>query len=242
MKNASFLRTNILLIFIVSISVQRDSRSYVLKHLNIPLTNAIYGIDVSNHQGDIAWQKVKQWKDKMIDFAYIKATEGATHNDIRYKKNVEGAIKAGIRVGSYHYFRTTSSPESQFEHFKEIVDISKQILIPLIDVEEMNNWDQVTFHKRFQKFLDLVEEHFGKKPMIYTVNSFYNKNLSGKYKDYHFMIGRYGKNQPFMKDDHVWTIWQFTDEATLEGIPKPVDIDVLNPEIKIEELLLDAKP
>jgi lysozyme len=111
-----------------------------------------------------------------------------------------------------------------------------------VDVEEKKEWDLATFHKNFKLFLNLVEGHFGKKPMIYTVNSFYNKYLAGNYKDYHFLIGRYDENQPFMKDDHRWTIWQFTDEATVEGIPKPVDIDVLNPEIKFEELLLGTKP
>lgn len=101
---------------------------------------------------------------------------------------------------SYHYFRTTSSVESQFKNFIKTVDKSKQDLIPLIDAEERANWSNKEFHKNFQEFLDMVKNYFGKKPMIYTVNSFYNLNLSGKYKKYHFLIGRYGENPPNMRD------------------------------------------
>jgi len=96
----------------------------------------------------------------------------------------------------------------------------------LIDVEENKNWKGKTFHDKFKKFLDLIEEYYGRKPMIYTVNSFYNKNLSGKYTQYHFLIGRYGKNPPNMKDRSNWTIWQFSESGKVEGISKRVDMTV----------------
>ena len=38
----------------------------------------IHGIDVSNHQGDIDWNAVRQ---SNVRFAYIKATEGGDHAD-----------------------------------------------------------------------------------------------------------------------------------------------------------------
>ena len=38
------------------------------------LVGEIYGIDVSHHQGKIEWGKVKKWKNKKLDFVYIKAT------------------------------------------------------------------------------------------------------------------------------------------------------------------------
>jgi lysozyme len=75
--------------------------------------------------------------------------------------------------------------------------------------------------------------------MIYTVNSFYNKYLAGKYTKYHFMIGRYGKNAPFMKDQSNWTIWQFSESGQIDGISKTVDIDVLNQKFKLKDILLN---
>ncbi len=207
--------------------------------LIVPVSDSIYGIDISNHQGEINWSKVKEWEGKPMQFIYIKATEGSTYVDKRYEANVKGAKKQGFLVGSYHYFRTTSDPEEQFKNFKRNVTKDNQDLIPLVDVEETKNWDSATFHKNFKKFLVMVEKHYGKKPLIYTVNSFYNKNLSGKYSDYQFLIGRYGENSPNMRDKHDWTIWQFSESGTIDGIPKPVDIDLLNPKFTMKTLMLN---
>ena len=200
---------------------------------------AVFGIDISHHQGEIKWDLVKGWEGHKINFVYIKAAEGATYVDDKYQYNLAEASKNGLLVGSYHYFRTTSSPESQFKNFIANVDVQKQDLIPLIDLEEKENWDGKTYHKNLKIFLRLVEDHYGAKPMIYTVNSFYNHTLSGKYSDYKFLIGRYGKNHPNMRDKHNWTIWQFTETGEIEGIPKLVDIDVLNSKADFESLLLN---
>ena len=202
------------------------------------LVGEIYGIDVSHHQGKIEWGKVKKWKNKKLDFVYIKATEGATYIDETYKTNIKEAKENDFLVGSYHYFRTTSSIENQFQNFIKTIDKSEQDLIPLIDVEEKTNWTNKEFHKNFKAFLNMVENYFGQKPMIYTVNSFYNLNLSGKYKEYHFLIGRYGENEPNMRDKTSWTIWQFSETGKVEGIPMDVDIDVINDKYNIQDLLI----
>ena len=203
------------------------------------LVGEIYGIDVSHHQGKIEWEKVKKWKNKKLDFVYIKATEGATYIDKTYKTNIKEAKENDFLVGSYHYFRTTSSIENQFQNFIKTIDKSEQDLIPLIDVEEKTNWTNKEFHKNFKAFLNMVENYFGQKPMIYTVNSFYNLNLSGKYKEYHFLIGRYGENAPNMRDKTSWTIWQFSETGKVEGIPKDVDIDMLNDKYDLQDLRIE---
>jgi len=204
------------------------------------LIGEIYGIDVSHHQGKIDWKKVKKWEDKKLDFVYIKATEGATFIDEKYLENFKEARGNGLLVGSYHYFRTSSSVENQFENFINTIDTSKQDLIPLIDVEKekITHWSNKEFHKNFKKFLNMVEDYFGKKPIIYTVNSFYNLNLSEKYKEYHFLIARYGENMPNMRDNTNWTIWQFSETGIIDGISKKVDIDVINTKYKLSDIKL----
>ena len=218
---------------------------YFYKQTHLPKINPIdlskykiTGIDISNHQGKIDWNKVKFWKGRKINFIYVKATEGASHVDLSYLKNIDGARANDFLVGSYHYFRTTSSPADQFKNFIKTVDKTKQDLIPLIDVEEMNNWDDKTFHANLKSFLSDVEEYFGKKPMIYCVNTFYNKHFSARYSGYKFFIGRYGNYEPFFKDKNNWTIWQFTESAIVYGIPKKVDVDLLNFRENFDELLL----
>ncbi|KAI0262909.1 glycoside hydrolase family 25 protein [Gloeopeniophorella convolvens] len=64
------------------------------------------GIDVSHYQGTINWNTVKSHG---VVFAYIKATEGTTYLDPKFSANYEGATKAGIIRGGYHFAHPDSS-------------------------------------------------------------------------------------------------------------------------------------
>ena len=80
----------------------------------------IQGIDISHHQGDIDWARLKDQPN--IRFAIMKATEGGDHRDRKFAENWQAAKQAGIVRGAYHFFTfcrpapsrpITSSPPSQ---------------------------------------------------------------------------------------------------------------------------------
>jgi len=206
-----------------------------------PSTGPIIGIDISHHQGSINWDQVSTWDGHPIQFIYIKATEGATYQDNQYASYFKEAKKRGFKVGSYHYFRTTSSVADQFANFKKVAVKRKQGLIPMVDIEEKKHWNNKDFHQNLKKFLRLVEAHYGVKPMLYSVNSFYNHHLSRGYEDYPCMIGRYGPNEPNIRHNNPWTIWQFSETGKVKGIEKKVDIDKLNPSFQMKDLLMASK-
>lgn len=205
----------------------------------IATNGQVIGIDISHHQGDIDWSKVSSWDGNPIQFIYMKATEGETYQDPKYKTYMREAQRLNIPIGTYHYFRTTSDPKGQFQNFMKTIDKNKQDLVPMVDVEDIKNWNSKTFHKNLKLFLKLIEDEFGKKPIIYTVNSFYNHHLSNRYDEYEFLIGRYGKNSPNMRDKKKWFAWQFSETGKVKGIPKPVDIDVLNEGVSLNSIRLD---
>ena len=180
-----------------------------------------FGIDVSHHNGKINWDQVPD-----VDFVYIKATEGATYVDPVYQQNINGARARKFRVGAYHYFRTTSSVQKQFENYKKHVMKSDIDLIPMVDVEECKKWS--------------VKSHYGKAPMIYSVNTFYNKYCAPRFNNFHLIIGRYGNEKPFIKGKGTYTIWQKSQTGKLSGIPKEVDIDVFRKEVLIANILLNS--
>ena len=197
---------------------------YKVNYIN---EESIIGIDISHHQNKIDWSKVKKWKNHNIKFVYIKATEGATGHgsqDPRYKENIEEAKKHGFLVGSYHYFRTTSSIEDQFENFISRVKKTEQDLIPMIDLEENKNWSKTEYRTQLKSFLALIESHFGKKPLIYSVTNFYNTYLAYHFLDYKVLLGFYNLDYQniYMKDKHEWTAWQFSQQGEVKGIPKKV--------------------
>ena len=192
-----------------------------------------FGIDVSHHNGKINWEQVPD-----VEFVYIKATEGATYVDPMYLQNIKGAKARKLQVGAYHYFRTTSSVQKQFENYKKHVKKSDIDLIPMVDVEESKKWSATQFQDSLMRFIQLVKSHYGKAPMIYSVNTFYNKYCAPRFNNYHLMIGRYGNDEPFIKGKGNYTIWQKSQTGKLTGIPKSVDIDVFRKDKGISDIML----
>ena len=114
-----------------------------------------FGIDVSHHDGKINWEQVPD-----VEFVYIKATEGATYVDPMHKQNIKGARARKLRVGAYHYFRTTSSVQKQFENYKQHVKKEDIDLIPMVDVEECRKWSVTQFQDSLMRFIQLVKSHY----------------------------------------------------------------------------------
>jgi lysozyme len=189
--------------------------------------NPVYGIDVSAHQGSIEWKEVKQIDGKPVSFVYIKATEGAKLKDRRYSYNLSEARRYGLKVGSYHYFKSNRTANQQFANFASTASISKQDLIPVVDVEEITGGTTPEiFHRNLSQFLLLLEKHYGKKPIIYSQNNFYRKHLADSYSDYQVMLARYHTNRPNACDD--WLIWQYSEAGRIAGISRSVDLNILN--------------
>ena len=108
----------------------------------------------------------------------------------------------------------------------------------MVDVEECKKWSTVQFQDSLMRFIKLVKTHYGKAPMIYSVNTFYNKYCAPKFNNYHLMIGRYGNEKPFIKGEGTYTVWQKSQTGKLEGFVKTVDIDVFHPNHSINDILI----
>ena len=96
------------------------------------------------------------------------------------------------------------------------------------------------YREELKKFLILLENHFNKKPILYSVTNFYNQYLANYFLDYKLFLGFYNleHDKISLKDNRDWSIWQFSQQGTGHGITKNVDINVLNKNKKIDEILL----
>lgn len=201
-----------LLTLLTLISCNTGAKSYI-------------GIDVSHHQGRIHWEEVAKEK---IDFVYIKATEGATYIDPYFHYNMKGATDVGFLVGAYYYFRMTSSALEQFDNFKSTLKGYTLSLVPMIDVETSDGKSVGELQDSLNVFIKLLKEEYGCPPMIYGTQRSYNSYCAPIYNNYHLYIGRYGPNEPVIKGNGTYTIWQYTEDAIVRGIPKPVDMCKFN--------------
>ena len=190
------------------------------------------GIDISKHQGNINWAELKS--NYNIKFIYIKATEGSSHNDPRYKEYIKAARKHGFKVGSYHFFRTTSSAQDQFLNFVKTVNREEQDLLPMIDIEEKKNWTEQQLRDSVKVFADLVESYYGCKPLIYTGEKFYNNFLGLAFKHYPLFIAKYSPTSPNVNTK--WTMWQFSESGIFKGVNTTVDMSRFNTGCSVKDI------
>lgn len=191
------------------------------------------GIDVSHYQDSINWSRVA--KNTSIEFVYVKATEGASISDKMYKYNMKKAREAGLLVGSYHVYSSRTTAYQQFANFKKTVGKTEQDLVPVLDIEAVHC--QKLYMKRVDKLLELMENEYGVKPMIYTSEKLYNTHFAiPKYKKYHYFIANY-KREPAM----AYTVWQYTQHGKQKGVAGFVDFSKLHKKYTVETIKMPTK-
>ncbi len=197
---------------------------------SIPPNYTVHGIDVSRHNGEIWWEQIAktQIDSHKIAFAFMKATEGMFYYDREYADNWHSARKAGIIRGAYHYFRPSVSASWQAWNFILNSGVGKGDLPPVLDLEtddKMASFEVVTYTKTW---LDIIEKHYGVRPIIYTNIQFYNKLYKGRLDDYPLWIAHYKQAKPAVPDTQPWLFWQHSERGQLYGINERVDMNVFN--------------
>ncbi len=181
----------------------------------------VHGIDVSHYQGNIFWEIVGD--NSKMAYVYIKASEGGDRKDDRFEQNIQLAHKYGLKVGSYHFYRPKINQQLQLENFISQCRPSEQDLIPMIDIETNSGLPTEAFCDSLFTFLELVEQAYRQRPLIYTGTNFYNKHLQGKLDRYLIMIAQYTKDEPVLADERDITLWQYTGKGRINGVNGHVD-------------------
>ena len=186
----------------------------------------ITGIDISNHQGEVDFDKVKK---AGVSYVFIKATQGNTFQDPLFRNDFDGASQAGLAVGAYHFYMTDDDPRDQFKNYVELVSLGRGHLPPVVDIEALSKDTRPEFIADLQIFLDLLEEEYGAKPIIYSGKKFAKKHLEG-FSHYPLWLAEYEVEEPSLPTAgwNSWTFWQWTQSARVDGIDGPVDGDRFN--------------
>ena len=185
-----------------------------------------YGVDVSNHQGEIDWVRVRR---DSIAFAYIKATEGGDFVDRRFSANWEAASKAGLRTGAYHFFTLCTPGETQARNFLRVVPNDPQALPPAVDLELAGNCTdrpaRATVLRELSEFLRLVEPAFGRRALLYIGDDFEDRYQVRRTSNRALWHRRF----LLRPDVERWVVWQVMGWANIEGIKGDADLDVMRP-------------
>lgn len=190
----------------------------------------VHGIDVARFQNDVDWRKVRK---AGIDFAFIKATEGGDLKDPKFRDNWRAAGRAGVARGAYHFYYFCTAPEVQARWFIRNVPKRKGALPPVLDME----WNPFSptctkrppgaeVRRQARIFLDLVERHYGQRPIIYTTIEFYRQTGIGKLKGEEFWLRSTAKQLKHAYPGQSWSFWQYSATGIVPGIEGDVDLNV----------------
>jgi lysozyme len=211
---------------------ETSSNNYVYKDfgVTVPYYYSIHGIDVSKHQHDINWKQVEEMhvKGVRLSFVFIKASEGASRADDSFRRNWKGVEQTHLLRGAYHFFRPVKDPNIQAKLFMSQVKLQKGDLPPVVDVENANRQSTARICHNLQKFLDLLEDKYQVKPIIYSNLSFYSRHLAGKFSRYPVWIAYYLEDPFELPDERNWSFWQYTESGNVNGIRGKVDFNVFH--------------
>jgi lysozyme len=186
----------------------------------------VHGIDVSHHQGPIDWAAVRQ---DGVAFAYMKATEGEDWRDPRFEENWRGAGAAGIPRGAYHFFTFCTPGALQADNFLAALRSSGGELPPVADVEFTGNctrWESISrIREELATFLSRVEAGAGRRPILYLTRTSHARIIAGHFPDHELWV-RHVVLVPSQRRYGRWLFWQFAHDGQIDGITRPVDLNV----------------
>ena len=178
------------------------------------------GIDVSEWQGRIDWEKVKK---SNVDFAFIRLAHGLYYEDKYFDYNMRNAINAGIPVGVYIYStaRTYRDALREAEYVLSRINGYK-ISYPVVFDMEDSALDHLTSLQRTnlaRVFCDTIKKA-GYYPAVYSNLYWYNyKLLPYLLREYDIWLASFGDtiNRPD-REKYRYTIWQSTGGSTTPGM------------------------
>ena len=207
----------------------RDPVEFIGKR---PDLYAVRGIDVARFQERVDWRRARA---AGVRFAFIKATEGGDLKDPMFDDHWRGAGRARIERGAYHFYYFCTAPEVQARWFIRNVPRTRGALPPVLDME----WNPFSptcqrrpagniVRQEMRVFLDMVERHYGQRPIIYTTPGFYEDAGLSAMRGEEFWLRATARRPEEVYPGQPWRFWQYTATGILPGTPGDVDINVFN--------------
>lgn len=205
-----------------------NNRKYMFN--NNGIVTSKFGIDVSEHQKNIDWAKVKA---DGVQFAILRCGYGMDgepdQDDTRFKKNIAECQRLGIPYGVYlfSYADTIEKAESEADHALRLVKGYKPTLGIWYDIEDNSISGDIEIDLRtdiINTFCDKVKSN-GYKVGIYANTSWLNqkidKSITSKYP---IWVAQY-----YSKCEYTgkYAIWQYTSNGAVDGISTKVDYNIM---------------
>lgn len=181
------------------------------------------GIDVSEHQGRINWEQVKDH----VDFVMLRAGYGRNNIDKQFIRNIEECNRLGIPVGIY-WFSYAWNEEMARNEAKYVLEAIKgyRVDYPIsydLEYDTLNyaSKNGVTIGKRLatdmiNTFCSTIEQS-GYKAMNYANPDFINNKFYNNEVNYPLWLAWYGVSEDRAKAYNP-SMWQYSESGSIPGI------------------------
>lgn len=187
---------------------------------------AVYGLDLSVHNGDLDFNAIKAAGH---DFVILRAGFGsqASQKDKNFEKYYAAAKAAGLKVGAYHYSYALTAEQAVAEA-KTFLDFikGKTFEYPVfIDMEDADGYKRKhgmpsndTLCKICENFCNYVQAS-GYYVGVYASESWFHNQLAGMSRAYDLWVANWGKNTGSLTADlsGSYHLHQYTSEYRFAG-------------------------
>lgn len=193
------------------------------------------GIDVSEFQGKIDWEKVK---NDGIEFAILRCGYGmdfSNQDDVEYERNANECERLGIPYGVYlmSYANTVEKARSEAKHVLRLIEGRKISLGVWHDIEDNGTSGAInkeTLTNIINTFCNTIK-NAGYKVGVYASLNWLENKIEKTIKDnYDIWVAQYYSKCEY---EGKYVMWQHTSSGKVNGISTNVDMNILYEDLPV---------
>lgn len=193
------------------------------------------GIDVSEFQGKIDWEKVK---NDGIEFAILRCGYGmdfSNQDDVEYERNANECERLGIPYGVYlmSYANTVEKARSEAKHVLRLIEGRKISLGVWHDIEDNGTSGAInkeTLTNIINTFCNTIK-NAGYKVGVYANLNWLENKIERIIRDnYDIWVAQYYSKCEY---EGKYIMWQHTSSGKVNGISTNVDMNILYKDLPV---------
>ncbi|MTV81968.1 GH25 family lysozyme [Secundilactobacillus folii] len=129
----------------------------------------VRGVSLTQSNGFVDFQQLQH---QGYQFAYLRATSGATYTDDEFQSNYDRSQGTNLEMGVYHVYSYSTSAKAQYRNFIQEVGQRHGQLPIAVQVTTYGSYTadylkRTKAQQQLQAFISLIKDHYQKRVIIW---------------------------------------------------------------------------